>query len=627
MTQVSVTSESPPIFVGLGHGGRWLAWLLVATEYVAALVLAVDVLVVFASVIFRYLLLSPLNWAEEVARALMVLLVFFGAATALARHRHTGLDVLRGLLPRRWRSTAVRLAAWIVAIVAASLFVSSLLLLDETAGQTTPFGMPEWIFIYPVVGGSLLIAAFGIVNAMDGPPVAVGSTLAGAAALAAAIWGWNHLLPVAALSPFALLIGAFVLGLVTGVPIAFVLAFSALVYFLAEPSLAIAVYAQQLTAGTDHFVLLAVPFFVVAGLAMEVNGMSARLIELLLRLVGRARGGLNLIIVLATAFFSGISGSKIADIAAVSGIIMPAVQRTRQNPNEAAAILASSAIMAETIPPCVNMIIFGFVANVSIGGLFVAGLVPAAVLAAGLAAVAVVYGRRIDPNKAFPEQMPMPRLIAGALVALVMVALIGRGVTSGVATATEVSSFAVVYAIVVGGVAFRQLTVRSIVHLFVRSASMSATILFIVAAASGFSYALTIQQIPQYLSDGLVFLGHRFGPNTFIVVAALLMIVFGSILEGAPALIIWGPLLTPIATGLGVNALHFGTVMVISMGLGLFSPPFGLGLFATCAMTGTEVKNVVKPMFKYLSILLVGLVILILVPAFSMWLPTMFGFR
>ncbi len=626
MSQASISTELPP-FVGLGVGGRWLAGLLIAVEYLAASVLAVDVLVVFASVIFRYFLLDPLNWAEEVARALMVLLVFFGAATSLARHRHAGLDTLRGLLPRSWRPSAARLAHWIVAAVAATLFVSSLALLDDAQGQSTPFGLPEWIFIYPVAIGGLLMAAYGLVNALEGPRGAAWPTLAGAFVLGLAVWAWNARLPSAAISPFALLIAGFLVALVCGVPIAFVLAFSAALYFLAEPTLPMAVYAQQLTAGTDHFVLLAVPFFVVAGLAMEVNGMSARLIELLLRLFGRARGGLNLIMIVATAFFSGISGSKLADIAAVGGIVMPAVRRTRQDPNEAAGILAASAIMAETIPPCVNMIIFGFVANVSIGGLFVAGLVPAAVLAVALAAVAVAFGRRINPAEAFPERTPMRRLLAGALVALVMVALIGRGVTSGIATATEVSSFAVVYAIVVGGLAFRQLNARSIAQLFVRSASMSARILFIVAAASGFSYALTIQQIPQYLSDGLVQLGHRQGPDAFILVAALLMIGFGSILEGAPALIIWGPLLTPIATGLGVNALHFGTVMVICMGLGLFSPPFGLGLFATCAMTGTEVKHVARPMAKYLGVLLLGVAVLILVPAFSLWLPTRFGFR
>ena len=220
------------------------------------------------------------------------------------------------------------------------------------------------------------------------------------------------------------------------------------------------VYSQQVLSGMDHFVLLAIPFFVLAGLLMEANGMSSRLIELLLRMMGRLRGGLNLIMITATAFFSGVSGSKLADVAAVGGIMMPAVRRTRQDPNEAAALLASTAVMAETIPPCINMIILGFVANISIGGLFVAGLVPAGVLALALAAVACTSARASIRSEAFEQHRPLLRLIGGAMVGLVMVLMIGKGVTSGVATSTEVSAFAVVYALVVGGLAFRELTLR-----------------------------------------------------------------------------------------------------------------------------------------------------------------------
>jgi tripartite ATP-independent transporter DctM subunit len=410
-----------------------------------------------------------------------------------------------------------------------------------------------------------------------------------------------------------------------GVPVAFALAFAALLYFLADPSLPMLVYSQQIVSGMDHFVLLAIPFFVLAGLAMEANGMSARLIELLLRMVGRLRGGLNLIMIIATAFFSGVSGSKLADIAAVGGIIMPAVRRTRQDPNEAAALLASTAIMSETIPPCINMIIMGFVANISIGGLFVAGLIPAAVLAVALAAVAIYVGTRINPADAFEKQTPLARLIAGAMVGFVMVFMIGKGVVSGVATSTEVSAFAVVYAFVVGGLAFRELTVRSVIGLFVRSASMAGSILFIVAAASSVAFALTIQQIPQYLSLAMLDFAHQFGSQLFVVVSALLVIVFGAVLEGAPALIIFGPLLTPIAQQLGVHPLHFGTVLIIAMGLGLFSPPIGLGLFATCAITDTHMKDVARPMLKYLVVLFAVLMLLVLVPAFSLWLPVRMG--
>jgi tripartite ATP-independent transporter DctM subunit len=271
------------------------------------------------------------------------------------------------------------------------------------------------------------------------------------------------------------------------------------------------------------------------------------------------------------------------------------------------------------------MIIFGFVASISIGGLFMAGVVPALILALALAVVAIYTGKKVDPSAAFPERRPMLRLLGGALVALVMIMMIGKGVTSGIATSTEVSAFAVIYAFVVGGLAFRELTWPIIVRLFVQSASMTGSILFIVAAASGLGYALTIERIPNLMSETMTQFGAHYGATAFIILATIVMMVFGMILEGAPAMILFGPLLTPIAVQLGVNPLQFGTVMVIAMGLGLFAPPVGLGLFATCAITGTEVKNVARPMLKYLIVLALGLLALIFVPEFSLWLPRKLG--
>ena len=614
-------------FMTFGQTGRQLATLLTFVERTAALLLAIDVVVVFVSVICRYFLHEPLHWAEEVARSLMVMQVFLGAATVLGRSNHAGIDIFLRLFPDSWGQVMIQFASWIIVAVSVALFLSAIGLALDSVGQTTPIGLPQSILTLPVVFGSLLMVVFGIVNALSGPAITACATLAASLALSSLTVGWNTFVPTAPITPIVLLVSGFVVSLLIGVPIAFALAFAAMLYFLADPSLPMVIYAQQLLAGSDHFVLLAIPFFLLAGIAMEVNGMSSRLIELLLRMMGRVRGGFNLIMIVAVAFFSGVSGSKLADIAAVGGILMPAVRRTKQDPNEAAGLLAATAVMSETIPPCINMIIFGFVANVSIGGLFMAGLVPAAVLALTLAAVAIYVGKRVDPSAAYDSYRPMLHLIAGAMVAVVMVAMIGRGVMSGIATATEISAFAVVYALVVGGVAFRELSVRSVVKLFVDAAAMTGGILFIVAAASSLSYALTIEQIPQYLAHSMINLGHNYGTSVFLVVSVLLMIVFGAILEGAPALIIFGPLLTPIAAELGVHPLHFGTVMVIAMGLGLFSPPVGLGLFATCAITGTNVRSVARPMMKYLAVLFAGLLLIVFVPAFSLWLPGRLGYK
>ncbi|MCW0232082.1 MAG: TRAP transporter large permease subunit [Ferrovibrio sp.] len=617
--------DTPLLYARYGRLGTGLRRALSVIEYAAGLALAVDVAVVFASVIYRYFLHDPVDWAEEIARALMVMLVFFGAASALGRNHHAGIDVFRAAFPERWQQILVQLSQWVVAAVSLALLVTSYMLLEESAGQTTPLGLPHGIYAWPVVIGSLCMALFSLANAFEAPRRLAFGTLASVIIVCAILAAWHSYAWASAPSPLMLLLVGFIGSIVIGVPIAFALAFASLVYFVADPSLPMVIYSQQVAAGADHFVLLAIPFFVLAGLAMEANGMSSRLIELLLRMMGRLRGGINLITIVATAVFSGISGSKLADIAAVGGIIMPAVRRSRQDPNETAGLLACTAVMAETIPPCVNMIIFAFVANVSVGGLFVAGLVPAAFLALLLATVAIWYGGKVDPEHLKASDRSLAQLIVGSLVALIMILMIGRGVMAGLATSTEISAFAVVYALVVGGLAFRELTMRITMRLFVQSAAMAGSILFIVAAASGFAYALTIEQIPSLISATMIDFGHAYGSVMFVLLATVVMIFFGAVLEGAPALIIFGPLLTPIAAQLGVNPLHFGTVMVIAMGFGLFAPPVGLGLFATCTMTGTRVQDVARPMMKYLAILALGLVILVLFPTFSLWLPAKFG--
>ena len=258
--------------------GRWLAWLMRMTEYVAGAVLAVDVVVVFVSVVFRYFLHDPFDWAEEVARALMVIQVFFGAATVLARSQHVGVDLFRGMLPARWQPALIQFGNWIVVGVSASLFASSCELLLDSYNMTTSIGLPQWIYVYPVAIGSLFMTLFGLANAVNGPSRMVWSTLGIGIALTAAVVAWNTLMSAHAIAPWALLAAGFFGGMALGMPIAFVLALSSLVFFMADPSLPMLVYSQQVMAGTDHYVLLAIPFFVLAGLLMEANGMSSRLI-------------------------------------------------------------------------------------------------------------------------------------------------------------------------------------------------------------------------------------------------------------------------------------------------------------------------------------------------------------
>jgi tripartite ATP-independent transporter DctM subunit len=424
------------------------------------------------------------------------------------------------------------------------------------------------------------------------------------------------------------MLAGFVVCLVGGMPIGFALTLAALIFIWVDGSLPGVILAQQMARGIDNFVLLAIPFFILVGYLMEANGMSVRLIELLERLVGRMRGGLNVVMVLSMVIFSGISGSKMADVAAVGSVLIPAARRTGQNPGGAVALLAASAVMAETIPPCINLIILGFVANISIGGLFMAGLIPAGLMALALISVAILFGRPAAHDDTDSRaRTPLAKLWGGAAVTLGLIAIIFGGFKSGFATATEISSFAAMYALVIGGVVFRELGPRAAVRSFVQSANRSGLVLFIVAAAQALAFVLTLQQVPHALAELLIGLSHSGGIALFLLLSIGILIVMGSVLEGAAALIIFGPLLVPVATQLGIGSLHYGVVLVIAMGIGLFAPPLGLGLYGACLIGNVPIEVTVKPMFAYLGLLLLCLLAIAFVPGITLWLPHAAGYR
>ena len=600
--------------------------LTTLTAWAGGLVLLVNVLVVSASVIWRYALHSPIEWAEEAARAMMIALVFFGVATSTGRGGHIGVDLFLRFIPAGIRPYVVHASRWVLFLVAVGLTVSSYSLLQASRFQTTETGLPLIFSITPVLIGSVVMMLGALEHALDERMKVV--LLSGMGIALLFLLGWLKLSLMAdpAAAAAGLMLICFVLGIIAGVPIAFTLGMSAMVFFICDPSLPFVFFSQQVVAGVDHFVLLAIPFFLLAGAAMEHNGMSTRLVELVVRGMGRFRGGLNMTTVLSMAFFSGISGSKLADIAAVGGVLMPAVRRAKEDSNEAAAVFAASAVVSETIPPCVNLIVLGFVANLSIGALFIAGLVPAACLLVLMLIAANRFGGKINIKDAYPQMRPRLQLWLGALVGLAMIFMIGRGVIMGIATSTEISAFAVVYAIVVGRLAFRELTLRTTVKMFIDIAAMSGVLLFIVACATSLSYVLTIQMIPQQIAELLVNIGQTQGSWIFLLLTIVILVVFGAVLEGAPALIIFAPILVPIAVQLGFNPLHFGIVMILAMGFGLFSPPIGLGLYTTCAICGVEMKNVIRPMVKYLMVSMVGIVLIALFPFISTWLPGLAGY-
>jgi tripartite ATP-independent transporter DctM subunit len=290
------------------------------------------------------------------------------------------------------------------------------------------------------------------------------------------------------------------------------------------------------------------------------------------------------------------------------------------------ALLAASAVMAETIPPCINLIILGFVANLSIGGLFVAGLLPAGLMALALIAVSIIFGKRVAPAEDDKPQIPMSGLWTGAIASFGLIFMIFAGFKSGFATATEISAFAAVYAIVIGSIVFRELSFKTATHSFIQSATRSGLVLFIVAAAQSLAFILTLQQVPHAVGELMLSISGTHGVWLFMLLSIVVLIVMGSVLEGAAALIIFGPLLLPVAVKLGIDPLHFGVVLVIAMGIGLFAPPLGLGLYGACLIGNVPIEQTIKPIMGYLGLLLLCLLVIAFVPSLSTALPRALGY-
>jgi tripartite ATP-independent transporter DctM subunit len=402
-----------------------------------------------------------------------------------------------------------------------------------------------------------------------------------------------------------------------------VLLIATMLYLHTSHAVPLSVVPINMQSGVSSFVMLSIPFFVLAGYVMTEGGLSRRLTDFVITLVGRFRGGMLQVIVVSMYIMSGISGSKVADVAAVGTTMKRVMRRERYDPGETAAVLAACAIMGETVPPSIAMLVLASVTSLSIGTLFIAGLLPAAVMAVCL--MVLIYVRsRSRPQPAKPHSM-REVVQAGviAIPALVAPVILIGGIVSGVATPTEVSSTAVVYALVLSVVVYRSLTGGQIWRVMASTAAQAGMVLFITSTASTFSWSLTIAKMPQQIA---ALFGLLHGSGTLFMIATIVtLVVMGALLEGLPALLIFGPLLLPMAAPFGIDPVQFGLVLIIAMGFGAFSPPIGVGMFVTCSICDTTMENATRHMLPYLVVLVVGLLLIAFVPWFTLVVPRLFG--
>jgi tripartite ATP-independent transporter DctM subunit len=584
----------------------------------AAILVAVEIAVLFAGVMARYVFQTPLVWSDELASILFLWLAMLGSVVALQRSEHMRLTaVLAGLRP-----VAQRRAEAIAAIS-----VAAFLLLIVVPGSNYAAG--EWDIQTPAldlhntfraaalpVGAVLmLVSALARLVRLGWKDAASGLVIVGLLAIAlhlgapvlSGLGNWNLLLF------FVLLLGA---GVLVSVPIAFAFGLATLAYLATLTHTPLSVVVSRMDEGMSSLILLAVPLFVFLGLLIEMTGMARAMVAFLAALLGHVRGGLAYVLLGAMYLVSGISGSKAADMAAVAPVLFPEMRRRGANEGELVSLLAAAGAMSETIPPSLVLITIGSVTGVSIAALFTGGLMPALVLALALAAVARWRSRGEDLSGIVrPPPRAVLRSFVVALPALVLPFLIRTAVIEGVATATEVSTIGIAYAMLAGLVIYRQFAWRRLYPMLVETAALSGAILLIIGTATAMAWALTQSGFSRQLAQAMT--GMPGGAAGFLAVSIVAFIVLGSVLEGIPAIVLFGPLLFPSARAIGIHEVHYAMVVILAMGIGLFAPPFGVGYYAACAIGRVSPDAAMRRIWPYLLAVLAGLVLVAAVPWFS----------
>jgi tripartite ATP-independent transporter DctM subunit len=592
------------------------------TVIVAALLCELGV--VLTDVTIRFLFTQSLLWSDEASKLCLTTLAFLGGALSYRARHHTAIQFVTRFLPKAVQDCiAAGVDALILCAAAVTLYVS-IDLFEVAAMALTPILQisGSWI-VLPFNAGLGLILLFAAERLVFEHRPRIALTAVSAAAVSAAGLGALpfHVSNAAALG---VMLPLFFVTVLLGLPVSFAMMLASLFFLQITDAAPLIAAAQNTVDGTGHFILLTLPFFIWAGLIMEKGGISVRLVRFAMALVGHLRGGLLQVVVITIYLVSGISGSKAADVVAVGSVLRRELKRQGYRPEEGAAVLSAAGAMSETIPPSIAMLVLGSVTPISIGTLFVAGLLPAAVIALFLMVAIYIFAWRRDTPRA-PRATPseLMKATGGAVLPLIMPVIMVVGIKFGFATPTEVSAVAVFYGIVLSVAIYRSIGVRAFFTIAVDCGLLAGMVLFIVASAGSFAWTLTAANLPSLLIQVLHLAGDS--PALFLVGSLVLLIAVGSLLEGLPVLIILGPLLLPIATGLGIGSIHYAMVMLLAMGIGIFIPPIGICFYISCAVSEASVEETAKTMLPYLAVLILGVLAVAFVPWFTYIVPRLLG--
>ena len=581
------------------------------------------VVTVFVSTLSRYVMNASVIWSEEIPILLQVWLTFLGGVVALRHGGHVSVDTFLRMLPSAWQGVLRAIVDWLTLGLLFVLLWMSAVLVRARVGEASPaVGFPMALFMLPLAIGALCMAVVLCTRIATVPSRVAGPGLLWTIGVAAVLFAVDRLSGglVGAINPLLLLLASFGVLLVLNMPIAFCFGVVSVIYLWFVGTGSLTIVAQRLVAGPMSFVLIAVPLFILAGALMEAGGISRRLVALASAMVGHIRGGLAMVVVVSEILFSGISGSSTADVSAVGSLLIPAMKRAGYKSEESVAIVAASSAMGILVPPCILMVVLAAVANVSVIALFVAGFIPAFVLAAGLFAL-IWYKARREGWPAAPKTPWRGRLRAAghAIIPLLSPVIIFGGILTGAVTVTEAAVLAVVYALFVGVFVYREVSLMDVYRLCVASGSATSMAFWLIGMASVFSWILAVQQAPDQL--GRLMTAAPGGILTFQLLSILIFVVLGGILDGMPALLILGPVFFPIATSLGIDLIHYGIVIIAAMGIGLFLPAVGVGMFIAVGIGRVDMGPTAVRYVPYLLVLLGMLVVVAYVPWFTLVLP------
>ena len=605
------------------NGPRWLGCIdqLVggAIEKIAALLVAAEVVILFAGVVSRYLLQKPLTWSDELASTLFLWLAMFGAVIAVRQNSHMRMTALISMMSTRKSqffdalALAVALAFFLLVGHSAveyayeeSFITTSAL---EISGSWRASAFPVGIALMALFSGLRLWRQTELAHAV--------LALAMTTVLVALLWKLGPVLkPLGNFNLVIFFVMIVMTAVLAGVPIGISFAIATFGYLALTTRVPTMVMVGRMDEGMSHLILLAVPLFVFLGLLIEMTGMAKAMVQFLASLLGHVRGGLSYVLIGAMYLVSGISGSKAADMAAVAPALFPEMQKRGAKPGDLVALLSATGAQTETIPPSLVLITIGSVTGVSIAALFTGGMVPGLVLAVGLCVVVAHRYRNEDLSHVVRASSAVVwRSLLIALPALALPFVIRAAVVEGVATATEVSTIGIAYAVLAGLLIYRQFDLKRLLPMLVETASLSGAILFIIGAASAMAWGLTQSGFSRTLAQAMTSLPG--GATSFMIVSIIAFVVLGSVLEGIPAIVLFGPLLFPIAKTVGIHEVHYAMVVILAMGLGLFSPPFGVGYYAACAIGRVHPDEGMRPIWTYMLALLIGLIVVAAVPWFS----------